>query len=72
MTRRGETLESDALAACASEPIQHSGAIQPHGCLLSCGIDDLVIRHVSTNTADLFDMPPEELSRSSTPACCTR
>lgn len=44
MTRRGETLESDALAACASEPIQHSGAIQPHRCLLSCGIDDLVIR----------------------------
>ena len=61
MTRSGQTLESDALAACASEPIQHSGAIQPHGCLLSCGIDDLVIRHVSTNTADLFDMPPEEL-----------
>lgn len=49
--RRGTTTntrsnESAALDACAREPIQHSGAIQPHGCLLSCAIDDLLIRHV--------------------------
>lgn len=53
--------ESAALDACAREPIQHSGAIQPHGCLLSCAIDDLLIRHVSANAEALLDIPTDEL-----------
>lgn len=41
---------------CAREPIQFSGAIQPHGYLISCLPGDWTIRHVSTNAGALFDV----------------
>ena len=41
---------------CAREPIQFSGAIQPHGYLISCLPGDWTIRHVSANAGELFDV----------------
>jgi light-regulated signal transduction histidine kinase (bacteriophytochrome) len=46
---------------CALEPIQYSGAIQPHGYLLSCTLPDWTIRHASANVAGLLDLPPEDV-----------
>jgi len=46
---------------CAREPIQFSGAIQPHGYLISCLPDDWTIRHVSANAGALFDVDPATL-----------
>jgi len=46
---------------CALEPIQYSGAIQPHGYLLSCTLPDWTIRHASANVAALLDLPPEDV-----------
>lgn len=46
---------------CASEPIQFSGAIQPHGYLVSCALPDWTIRYVSANTVELLDVPAETL-----------
>lgn len=43
---------------CAREPIQFSGAIQPHGFLLSCDPTDWTIRHVSANIGSLLDVEP--------------
>lgn len=46
---------------CAREQIHLSGAIQPHGYLLSCSLPGWVVRHCSANVADLLDMPPGEV-----------
>ena len=46
---------------CAREPIHLSGAIQPHGYLVSCQVSDWTIRHVSANVGDLFDVAPGAL-----------
>lgn len=46
---------------CAAEPIQFSGAIQPHGYLLSCSLPDWTIQHVSANVVEMLDVPAETL-----------
>ncbi len=46
---------------CADEKIQFSGAIQPHGYLISCALPDWTIHHVSANVVELFDVPAETL-----------
>jgi len=43
---------------CAREPIHLSGAIQPHGYLISCSWPDWTVRHVSANVDELFDQSP--------------
>ena len=43
---------------CAVEPIQFSGAIQPHGVLVSCVPGDWTVRHVSANVDTLLDVAP--------------
>jgi len=43
---------------CAREPIHLSGAIQPHGYLVSCSWPDWTVRHVSANVDELFDHSP--------------
>lgn len=45
-----------AEAICAREPIQFSGAIQPHGWLLCCSMPDWTVRHASANIAALLDV----------------
>lgn len=47
--------------ACAREPIHLSGAVQPHGYLVSCSLPDWVVRHASVNTVALFELPAAEL-----------
>ncbi len=54
-----------ALQACANEPIHLSGAIQPHGYLVSCQLPDWTIRHVSANVDGLFGAAPDEMIRHS-------
>jgi len=46
---------------CLREPIHLSGAIQPHGYLVSCDGSDWTVRHVSANVEALFGVPPGEL-----------
>jgi len=46
------------IADCAVEPIQFSGAIQPHGVLVSCVPGDWTVRHVSANVDTLLDVAP--------------
>lgn len=46
---------------CAREPIHLSGAIQPHGYLVSCSWPDWTIRHVSSQIDELFGVPAAEL-----------
>jgi light-regulated signal transduction histidine kinase (bacteriophytochrome) len=48
-------------ADCAREPIHLSGAIQPHGYLVSCQVSDWTIRQVSANAEALFGVPPAAL-----------
>lgn len=50
---------------CAREPIHLSGAIQPHGYLVSCSWPDWTVRHASANVADLFDLTPAQLRGTS-------
>jgi light-regulated signal transduction histidine kinase (bacteriophytochrome) len=50
-----------ALQTCASEPIHQSGAIQPHGYLVSCHLPDWTIRHVSANAEALTGAPPGQM-----------
>ncbi|MDX1549901.1 MAG: GAF domain-containing protein [Lysobacter spongiicola] len=57
MTDMSNPTEQD----CLRESIHLSGAIQPHGYLVSCGRTDWVVRHVSANVEALFGVPPEEL-----------
>ncbi|MDV3255692.1 MAG: GAF domain-containing protein [Lysobacter sp.] len=49
------------LDACLRAPVHLSGAIQPHGYLVSCSLADWRIRHVSANVETLLGMPPGEL-----------
>lgn len=53
----GVEQQSLAAEACAREPIHRSGAIQPHGVLVSCMLPEWRIRHVSANAGSLFDVP---------------
>ena len=46
---------------CAREPIHLSGAIQPHGYLVSCSYPGWVVRHASANIEALLDIPAEAL-----------
>lgn len=50
-----------ALQACADEPIRYSGAIQPHGYLVSCDARNGIVQHVSRNCSELFEADPDEL-----------
>jgi len=59
------TVLDRALAACAREPIHLSGAIQPHGYLISCALPDWTIRHVSANIAAVTGAGPDEMLRHS-------
>lgn len=52
-----------ALQACASEPIHLSGAIQPHGFLISCRPPDWSITNVSANIEALTGTPPDGMLR---------
>ncbi|TKS53154.1 GAF domain-containing protein [Luteimonas yindakuii] len=54
-----------ALSACAREPIHQSGAIQPHGYLISCALPDWTIRHVSANIEAVTGFAPEDMLRQS-------
>lgn len=54
-----------ALQACAEERIHLSGAIQPHGYLISCALPDWTIRHVSMNVEAITGAPAEEMLRHS-------
>ena len=54
-----------ALDVCASEPIHLSGAIQPHGFLVSCALPDWTVRHVSANIESLLGVPVEGMLRHS-------
>ncbi|HST44046.1 MAG TPA: GAF domain-containing protein, partial [Luteimonas sp.] len=46
---------------CAREPIHASGAIQPHGWLISCVLPDWTVRHASANIAALLDVDADVL-----------
>lgn len=54
-----------ALQDCANEPIHLSGAIQPHGYLISCQLPDWTIRHVSANVEALTGAEPDAMLRRS-------
>ncbi|MDH5822480.1 GAF domain-containing protein [Luteimonas sp. RD2P54] len=54
-----------ALARCAQEPIHLSGAIQPHGYLISCALPDWSIRHVSANIEALTGIAAADMPRRS-------
>ena len=54
-----------ALQTCASEPIHLSGAIQPHGYLISCRLPDWSIHHVSANIEALSCVEPDAMLRRS-------
>ncbi len=60
MTLSGHNRDADT-HDCASEPIQFSGAIQPHGYLICCALPDWTIHHVSANVVELLDVPAETL-----------
>lgn len=49
------------LEACLRAPVHLSGAIQPHGYLISCSLADWRIRHVSANVEALLGQPAESL-----------
>ncbi|UNK42575.1 GAF domain-containing protein [Luteimonas sp. S4-F44] len=57
------TVLERALQVCANEPIHLSGAIQPHGYLISCHLPDWTIHHVSANIESLMGVGPEEMLR---------
>lgn len=61
MTDQATTAVAEATRACASEPIQFSGGIQPHGYLFSCLPDCGLVQHVSLNCGDLFECDPADL-----------
>ncbi|MCD9027793.1 GAF domain-containing protein [Luteimonas sp. BDR2-5] len=54
-----------ALQTCADEPIHLSGAIQPHGYLISCRLPDWTIHHVSANIEALTGTPAVRMLRQS-------
>ena len=46
---------------CAREPIHLSGAIQPHGFLISVVLPDWTVRQASANIEQLLEVPAAEL-----------
>ena len=58
-----DTVDLNRLAeeVCAREPIHLSGAIQPHGWLISCVLPDWTVRHASENIVGLLDVSAETL-----------
>ena len=50
------------LTNCDREPIHTPGSIQPHGCLLVCDPEAVVIRRYSSNAAAFLGLPDQELS----------
>ncbi len=52
---------TDPAQDCLTAPIHATGAIQPHGYLVSCGLVDERIRHVSANIAELLGLEPAEV-----------
>lgn len=61
MTDPARLTDPDTIAACLSEPIHLSGAIQPHGYLLSCSPADWIVRHASANVDALLGVGADEL-----------
>lgn len=61
MKDRTETEIAQATLACANEPIQFSGGIQPHGYLFSCHPVSGLVQHVSANCGELFECDLSEL-----------
>lgn len=55
------TAPTVTLDNCADEPIHIPGSIQPHGVLLACRADSLVIVQVSANVATYLDAAPAEV-----------
>ena len=49
------------LTNCDREPIHIPGAIQPHGILFACGVDDWRISHASQNVFRFIDKSADEL-----------
>lgn len=56
-----ESVEAAALRACASEPIQFLGQIQPFGVLLAVDAEELRIDHASANCGELLKIEAEVL-----------
>lgn len=50
-----------AVEDCAREPIHRSGAIQPHGYLISVVLPDWTVRQASANIEQLLEVPATEL-----------
>ena len=61
MKDRTATEIAQATVACANEPIQFSGGIQPHGYLISCHPVSGHVQHVSANCGELFECDPAEV-----------
>ncbi len=57
----GMDLSNPDIQECLREPIHLSGAIQPHGYLVSCSPTDWTVRHASANVEALLGIPPEAL-----------
>lgn len=49
------------LTNCDREPIHIPGSIQPHGCMLVCDEEAVVIRRHSLNAADFLGLPEGNL-----------
>lgn len=58
MAQTGMTVD---LSNCDREPIHVPGAIQPHGCLVVCGLPDMIVEHVSENIADCLGKGPSDV-----------
>lgn len=61
MTRPTRHAATPDAADCAREPIHLSGAIQPHGFLVSCVLPDWTVRHASANVAALLEVEADAL-----------
>ncbi len=60
-TSNGVDLSSPDIQECLREPIHLSGAIQPHGYLVSCSPGDWRVRHASANIDALLGLPAASL-----------
>lgn len=55
------SMQEQALAKCAEEPIHQIGSVQPHGVLMVLSADQQrVVLQVSENLADLIDVPASD------------
>jgi len=52
---------SEAMDACASEPIHIPGTVQPFGCLVATDKKTRLVTYCSANTEQFLDLPPENL-----------